>query len=135
MEFEKEIKERIKELTKGEIISISNWWGLGSNPGYGGIIVKSNKEIYRYYVLIRDSQKSYIKKIKDLSDDEYKKITDFIENEIIDKDFEDNRMLDAGWTVEVNYGGISKKIKNNLEIYDRLKKLLEEITESKVDEF
>ena len=138
MNNEVEFKERLGKIRENTIIAIDEWWGH-KYPGYKGIIVTNNKEVYKYqyYHIIPEELKrtnsNYIVKIKDLDDNEYQKIIMFIENEIANKQFVDQMIFDAGFDILINYNGINKKIKNNkgfgnnFEIYDKAEMLLKEL--------
>ena len=92
------------------------------------------KYIYKYYYTIpeelKETNSNYITKVKDLTNDEYRKIIIFIENEIVNKQFTDQMIFDAGFDLLINYNGINKIIKNNkgfennLGIYDKAEILL-----------
>ena len=133
---QKEFNKKLDELRKNMIFELSNWWGH-QFAGYGGRIVTSNKELYYYefYHLTLDYErnKGKIEKIKDLTDEEYARVINFIETEIKGKEFEDNRIFDAGYDVIVKYNGINKKIVNNIGfndnpgLYDKADALIKEL--------
>lgn len=138
MNNEIEFKEELNKIRGNEIIEVNSWWGL-RYPGYKGTIVTKNKEIYKYqyYHFIPDELKdkncNYIQKIKDLTDDEYKKVIMFIEDEIEKKEFTNKIIYDAGYDVIINYNGINKRIMNNkgfednIELYDKAEVLMKEL--------
>ena len=134
---QKLFNEKLDEIRKNMILELQHGWGH-MYAGYAGIIITNNKEVYEYQYYCRlpkdfGEEEIYIKKIKDLNEDEFKKISSFIENEIISKEFTDKVIFDANYTVVVNINGISKTIKNNkgygdnLGLYDITEKLLNEI--------
>lgn len=139
MNSEIDFKEQLNKLRESEIIEIKDWGGIGPTPGYGGTIVTNNKEIYKYQYYHRvpenfkEIETNYIRKVKDLTDDEYNKVILFIKEEIADKEFEDFMIFDAGWDVVVNYNGINKIIRNNKgfgdvkKIYDKAEMLIQEL--------
>ena len=141
MQEQEKFNEELNEIRKDMMIELKEWWGSRFG-GYGGTIVTQSKEvyIYQYYHRIpenmpEDFKKNciYIRKAKNLSESEFEKICAFIENEIIDKQFEIKMVRDAGYDIEVNYNGVNKVIINNksfgddLEVYDMAEKLLKEI--------
>ena len=146
MNNEIEVQARLNSIRENAVIAINTWWGH-EYPGYSGIIVTNNKEIYtyQYYFRVPKTLKetkvnffdSYIKKNKDLNNEEYNKIIMFIENEIVNKQFTDQMMYDAGFDLLINYNGINKNVKNNkgfgnnLGIYDKAEMLLQEYIKEK----
>lgn len=135
---ELEFKEQLTKIEEKFILKISCWWGRGY-AGYKGIIVNEDKELYEYQFYHKTPSKlgelncNFIRKIKDLTVDEYKMITNFIENEIVGKEFDNYRIFDAGYNLYINYNGTQKAIINNkgigndLKIYDKAEKLLKEL--------
>ena len=130
-----EWNNKLKELGKNAIIEVflSGAGDFGfSNSGY---LVTSNKEIYKFLIehsfSFHDYEKheSFISKMKDLTDEGYKKVTDFIENELLSTEFEEEMIFDASFYIIVNYNGVNKEIKNNMEIYDKAKDFLGEMAD------
>lgn len=142
MNNEKEFKEKLDKIMENSIIATKTWWGH-EYPGYSGIIVTNNKEIYIYQYYFRvpkevkENEKefwsTYILKKKDLNDEEFQKIIMFIECEIENKQFTDKMIFDAGYDLFINYNGLNMKIQNNKEhgdnlgIYDKAEMLLNEL--------
>lgn len=134
MNNQKEYNEKLNKIRDRAILEVCSWWGLG-NAGYSGAFITYNKEIYtyQYYQRPSDINKNYITKRKLLNDEKYDEITKFIEEEIIGKRFNDEKILDVGFDVLVNYNGTKKIIKNNKGldnnpmIYDKTKKLIDEL--------
>ena len=142
MNNEKEFKEKLDKIMENSIIATKTWWGH-EYPGYSGIIVTNNKEIYIYQYYFRvpkevkENEKefwsTYILKKKDLNDEEFQKIIMFIESEIENKQFTDKMIFDAGYDLFINYNGLNMKIQNNKEhgdnlgIYDKSEMLLNEL--------
>ncbi len=142
MNNEKEFKEKLDKIMEKSIITTKTWWGH-EYPGYSGIIVTNNKEIYIYQYYFRvpkevkENEKefwsTYILKKKDLNDEEFQKIIMFIESEIENKQFTDKMIFDAGYDLFINYNGLNMKIQNNKEhgdnlgIYDKAEMLLNEL--------
>ena len=138
MNNEIEFKEQLNKIKANMVMGISHWWGL-KNPGYSGILVNDNKELYEYQYYFFAPRKldeinhNHIRKVKDLNEKEYKNIINFIENEIIDKQFDNKKIFDVGYNLLINYNGINREIINNkgfggkLKIYDKAEKLLQEL--------
>lgn len=139
MENQKEFNEKLNEFRKNTILEVSQWWGL-KNPGYTGTLITKDREIYIYQFYINipqeleDKKVNFISKSKKLNDDEFNNVINFIKGEILNKDFKDEMIYDAGFNVSINYGGTKKTIKNNigsendLKIYDKAKRLIDKLT-------
>lgn len=135
-----EYSEQLAKLKEDAVIIVSHWGRIGS----GGTLVTNAKELYRYKIvsfvnlieyLVRANGKPvelgcFINKVKELTEEEYEKVITLIENEIIDKDVEWHVIFDAGYSVEINYNGINKKIKNDEATYYKAEKLLDELADS-----
>ena len=136
-QVEKEFKyrEELDELKKDAIIDVSSW-GAG---GFCGTFITKKKELYTYEFislnLTGKDEKNYILKNRDLNDDEYNKVTSFIENEILNKNFKNQMLFDTGFNVTINYKGVEKTIENDVEldgdsdskIYNKAEKLMNEL--------
>lgn len=143
MENQKEFNEKLNEFRKNTILEVSQQWGL-KNPGYTGTLITKDREkyIYQFYINIpqelEDKKVNFISKSKKLNDDEFNNVIDFIKGEILNKDFKDEMIYDAGFNVSINYSGNKKTIKNNigsendLKIYDKAKRLIDKLTNQKV---
>ena len=138
MDEHEEFKNQLNEIRENTLLEVSRWWGL-FDAGYAGTIVKNNKEVYVYQYYhhmpknFNQEEKKYIKKIRDLSDEEFERIRTFVKNEIMDKEYEDRMIHDAGYKIFACYDGACKVVNNNKgygdepEIYDITRNLLREI--------
>ena len=138
MEDKNVFDENLEEIRKISIIEVSHWWGL-RHAGYSGTIITETKELYLYQYYhnipkeLESKNANFILKKKELSIDEFDKVINFIENEIVNKEFCNQRIFDAGFDVKVNYGETRKIIKNNRGtednwgIYDKAKHLMDEL--------
>ena len=134
MNNQKEFNKKLNQTRNNAILEICSWWGLG-NAGYNGAFINSDKGLYtyQYYQKPDDKNNNYIIKRKELNAKEYNRVITFIENEILQKKFYDEKILDAGFDVLVNYNVTKKIIKNNKGldnnpmIYDNTKKLIDEL--------
>ena len=117
------MKEKLNEIRNDTLIEIKSWNGF-KIPFNDSIIITNNKEVFRYYKYKRESKfltENNIKMedlylVKKLSDDNFKKITKYIEEKIIGKSFEFVLVRDHGSTINVNYLDNVISIKNNNEI-------------------
>lgn len=129
---EQKFNDELEKIRENAIIELSNWWGLRS-PGYAGTIITKNKEVYSYKnqsiitAELEFENDSFITKKKELNIDEYNKVINFIENEIVDIECSDKRMFDAGFDVTINYNGTEKTVKNDEEIYKKAEQLINEL--------
>ena len=125
---------KLNEIRNDTLIEIKSWNGF-KIPFNESIIITNNKEVFRYYKYKRESKyliDNNIKMedlylVKKLSDDNFKKITKYIEEKIIGKSFEFVLVRDHGSTINVNYLDSVISIKNNNEINSELRKLIKEM--------
>ena len=128
------MEENLNEIRNNALIEIKSWNGF-KIPFNESIIITNNKEVFRYYKYKRESKfltENNIKiedlyLVKKLSDDNFKKITKYIEEKIIGKSFEFVLVRDHGSTINVNYLDSVISIKNNNEINSELRKLIKEM--------
>lgn len=128
------MEENLNEIRNNALIEIKSWNGF-KIPFNESIIITNNKEVFRYYKYKRESKfltENNIKMedlylVKKLSDDNFKKITKYIEEKIIGKSFEFVLVRDHGSTINVNYLDNVISIKNNNEINSELRKLIKEM--------
>lgn len=99
----KNFKEEVEKLEENSILSMSNWWGF-YNPGEAGTIITKDKKIYFYTFYLRQTpilEQDHIplESMSDgytLSDQDYDKIIQFIEQEIKNKSYEFRQVHDSG---------------------------------------
>lgn len=128
------MEEKLNEIRNDTLIEIKSWNGF-KIPFNESIIITNNKEVFRYYKYKRESKfltENNIKMedlylVKKLSDDNFKKITKYIEEKIIGKSFEFVLVRDHGSTINVNYLDSVISIKNNNEINSELRNLIKEM--------
>ena len=128
------MEENLNEIRNNALIEIKSWNGF-KIPFNESLIVTNNKEVFRYYKYKRESKfltENNIKMedlylVKKLSDDNFKKITKYIEEKIIGKSFEFVLVRDHGSTINVNYLDNVISIKNNNEISSELRNLIKEM--------
>ena len=128
------MEEKLNEIRNDTLIEIKSWNGF-KIPFNESIIITNNKEVFRYYKYKRESKfltENNIKMedlylVKKLSDDNFKKITKYIEEKIIGKSFEFVLVRDHGSTINVNYLDSVISIKNNNEISSELRNLIKEM--------
>lgn len=138
------MQEKLKELQENSLIELSNWWGL-RNAGKKGIIITQDKMMYEYtfyFHLTPFLEKNNIPqetlfKVKELSEEEFKKINDFIKKEIINQTFKSESIFDVGYDVRGHYNNQSFSVNNNKGfdneegLYDKTEKLLKSIKGAK----
>lgn len=135
-------KEQLEEIRKRSILECYNWWGF-KYPGFSGTIITKNNEMYSYNFYKRVPQElkykntNYIIKNKILTSKDYKKVKKFIETEILNHQFDNNIIRDAEYDVIINYNGVKMYISNNkgidnqILIYDKAQKLVQNILNKK----
>ena len=123
--------KKLDELREKKFLEISSWAGLSSMPGTESIIVTKDKKIYYYHnyhhvpIYLKDKVKlEDISKGKVLDDKIYSKLVNYVENNIIGKDFEDIMIFDAGWRVSGNLNNNNFNICNHLDIYNDLRGII-----------
>ena len=135
------MQEKIKELRNNCLLELANWWGLRES-GNGGTIITKDKKLYTYTFYHRltpflernNIPQEYISKGIALTNNQYNKIIEFIETEIVGKTFTSQPIFDASFNVSGNYNGESFHIHNNKGfgndeegLYDKTKKLIETV--------
>ena len=128
------MEKNLNNIRKNELIEIKSWNGLGI-PSTKIIIISKNKEVYHYCKYKRKTkfltdnnipmESLYLSKT--LSDDQFRMLLDFIENKLIGKSFESEKIRDYGVSIFGNYLNSNININNNLEIVNELKKIIEEV--------
>ena len=129
------MKEKLKQLQEKLLLEINYWWGLGNTPGNSGMLVTKEQELYtytEYYDMNKELEekntpKSSLKLVKKLTEEEYKKITTFIEKNLLSKEIKEDFIFDAGYNLKYYYNNKIRSISNNVELYDELKRLIEEL--------
>lgn len=99
----KNFREKIEKLEENSILGVSNWSGL-YNPGRAGTVITKDKKIYFYTFYSRSTpflEENHIplESMSDgytLSDLDYDKIMQFIEQEIKNKSYESRPVCDSG---------------------------------------
>lgn len=135
---EQDFKEIITKIRKNLLIEVKEGGGGTIGVSYRGTIITQNKEVYSYshsfLNLTGEFQEEWlVSKQKNLSTMQYDKVINFIETEIVNKEFLDNMIFDASFDVIVNYKNIYKQIKNNkghgdnLGLYDKAKQLIKDL--------
>jgi hypothetical protein len=121
------MKEKLEELRKDIFLELSSWGGLGPMPGTGGLIITKDKKIYYYHSYFRISSQFIDKVDKEgitdgeiIDDNIYKELEEYINNKIRGKEFNPQKIFDAGYTVSGN----DFKIVNHYEIYDEIRKII-----------
>ena len=128
------MEENLNEIRNNALIEIKSWNGF-KIPFNESLIVTNNKEVFRYYKYKRESKfftENNIKMedlylVKKISDDNFKKITKYIEEKLVGKDFETVLVRDHGSTININYLDSVISIKNNNEINSELRNLIKEM--------
>ena len=95
------MQEKLNNLKNNSLLEVSQWWGL-REAGKGGIIITQDKYLYSYtfyYRLTPFLEKNnipleYISDGKLLTNEEYEKVINFIEKEIVGKTFTSQPIFD-----------------------------------------
>ena len=135
------MQELVDKLKENSILGIEVKANLSINPGKSGTIITKDKKVYGYSLYIFMTpfmeknniplEKIYL--IKELTDEEYNKIQKFIEEEIINKEYECRHQRDSYSVVfrkvesKLFYYPNCYDINTNENLYDKAIKLIEEV--------
>ena len=135
------MQELVDKLKENSILGVEVKANLSISPGKSGTIITKDKKVYGYSLYIfmtpfmekNNIPLENIYLIKELTDDEYNKILKFIQEEIISKEYECRPQRDS---YDADFGRNESKlfyypncydINTNENLYDKTKKLLEEV--------
>lgn len=116
------------EVKGKKILAIETWWGL-RNPGCNGYILTDDKKLYSYqeydsrFNMNFDPKLNYCH-VRDITDDEYQTILNWIDENIIGKDFEFRICMDMGNTICISYNNHNYVIKNHFDLYDDIENII-----------
>ena len=135
------MQELVDKLKENSILGVEVKANLSISPGKSGTIITKDKKVYGYSLYV--FMTPFIKKnnipleniylIKELTDEEYDKILKFIDEEIVNKKYEWKPQRDSSSTVfgrsksKIFYYPNCYDINTNENLYDKTKKLLEEV--------
>lgn len=138
MEKEKnkiEYEKQLNSIRLNKIIELNNWWGL-HYPGQKGTIITANKEVYEYRYFhnripddIPKKKANFIVKEKELTNEEYKKLIDFLEKDLLLKETGIYHIYDASYKVDakITKYGIHKVSYNDIDLYEYTEKFIKEL--------
>ena len=120
-----------EKLRLNKFLEIRSWAGLSPMPGTTGIIITNDKKIYYYhkYHHIPENLKDKIK-LEDISEgriideDIYLKLVNYLEENVIGKEFEEINIRDAGVSISGNINNNRFNINNHFDIYNDLKRII-----------
>lgn len=125
------MQEKLEKLRLDKILEISSWAGLSPMPGTTGIIITKDKTLYYYhkYHHVPDNLKDEISleeisEGKTIDDDIYSKLVNYLEENVIGKEFENIFTRDGGVRISGNLNNNSFNINNHFDIYNDLKKII-----------
>ncbi len=125
------MEEKLEMLRSNSLIELKTWAGLSPTPGVSGVIVTNDKKIYYYhkYNYVSPSLKDMVEPEGlsegiTINNKRYKKLIKYIEENIIDKTFENRVILDATFHIYVNYDGKKIVINNYPEINSEISKII-----------
>ena len=124
------MQEKLKSLRLDKFLELSSWAGLSAMPGSQGIIITNDKKIYYYhkYHHVPENLKDKISlegisEGKIIDNDIYSKLVNYLEENVIGKEFENIFTRDAGFRVSGTINNNSFNI-NNIDIYNDLKRII-----------
>ena len=125
------MQEKLEKLRLNKFLEIRSWAGLSPMPGTTGIIITKDKKIYYYhkYHHVPENLKDKTK-LEDISEgriideDIYLKLVNYLEENIIGKEFEEISIRDAGVSISGNINNNRFNINNHFDIYNDLKRII-----------
>ena len=113
------------------LIEVSSWGGLSLTPGTSGLIVTQDKKVYYYhmYFCIPENLKDKISledisEGKELQGSTYKKLIKYIEEKIINVEYENKFIFDASFHIIVNYKNKKITVNNYPEINNEINRII-----------
>ena len=135
------MQKLVDKLKENSILGVEVKANLSISPGRSGTIITKDKKVYGYSLYV--FMTPFIKKnnipleniylIKELTDEEYDKLLKFFDEEIVNKKYEWKPQRDSSSTVfgrsksKIFYYPNCYDINTNENLYDKTKKLLEEV--------
>ena len=125
------MQEKLEKLRLNKFLEIRSWAGLSPMPGTTGIIITNDKKIYYYhkYHRIPENLKDKIK-LEDISEgriideDIYLKLVNYLEENIIGKEFEEINIRDAGVSISGTINNNCFNVHNHFNISSDLEKII-----------
>ena len=125
------MKNKLEELRKNMLIEVSSWGGLSLTPGTSGLIVTQDKKVYYYHMYFRVPEKlkdkislEDISEGKELQGSTYKKLIKYIEEKIINVEYENKFIFDASFHIIVNYKNKKITVNNYPEINNEINRII-----------
>ncbi len=125
------MKNELEELRKNMLIEVSSWGGLSLTPGTSGLIVTQDKKVYYYHKYFRVPEKlkdkislEDISEGKELQGSTYKKLINYIEEKIINVEYENKFIFDASFHIIVNYKNKKITVNNYPEINNEINRII-----------
>ena len=135
------MQEKLDKLKENSILGIEDKTNLSVSPGTSGTIITKDKKVYGYslysfmtpFMEKNNIPLENIYLIKELTSDEYDKILKFIQEEIINKEYECIPTRDGYSAVfgklesRILYYPNCYDINTKESLYDKTRKLIEEV--------
>ncbi len=124
-------EEMVEELRKHACLELKRWWG-NFNYGFEGTIVTEEKEIYQYEYnqpssRTRKEDLNYLKKVGNLSEEQWEKIKKYIKKQQRWKKIFRNSisLCDEGYDVSIYIEDQEITFKDEEYIYNEIKEIIE----------
>lgn len=117
-----------EKIKNESILLISHWWGHAT-PGFQGISINLDNKLVTFKKTINfDGEVTEVyDELKTLSNEQIADLKRYLsEEDIMEKEYANHIVLDAGWTVYANINGSKKEIKNEKELYERINRYIYE---------
>ena len=125
------MQEKLEELRKDLFIELKSWAGLSPMPGNSGTIITNDNKIYYYHDYFRvpvDMEdkitKQEISEGAEVDQETINKLKEYIEKNLVGKEFPDQMIFDASFNVTINYNNQIINIHNYHEVYSDLYKII-----------
>ena len=126
------MEKELNKIRKNSIIEISSWGGLSLTPGTSGTIITKDYYVYRYHqyhrvpTYLEDKiPLEYLSKPIKLNDKTINNINKFIEENILNKEFEEVFILDASFHLTIKHNNQTITINNYPNLNSKLNRIIE----------
>ena len=126
------MEEQLNNLKTNAFITLFNWSGLGENAGTFYTIVSNDGNAYFYHnythdlLVLRENNisKEGLSEAIPMGEDKMDELVNFINANIVGNEFSNEDRRDSLHSVTINYNGSIYFIKNDLNIFYKIKEII-----------